>query len=74
MKKINARIATKQVDKVKKDAEKAIVQATNALKKAQKDVANRIRKNPEHAVMIAAAVGAAVGAIATFGAMKKKKK
>lgn len=74
MKKMNVRIDTKQVDKVKKDAEKALAKATQSLQKAQKDVAKRIRENPEHAVLIAAAVGAAVGALATIGVMKRKKK
>ncbi len=61
------------VEKVKAQAEKAMQTAKAHLKKAEKDVAARIRKNPEQAVLIAAAVGAAVGAIATFVATRKKK-
>ena len=68
-------MATKNVDmeKMKAQAEKAMQTAKAHLKKAEKDVAARIRKNPEQAVLIAAAVGAAVGAIATFAATRKKK-
>lgn len=61
------------VEKVKVQAQKAMVTAKAHLKKAEKEVAAKIRKNPEQAVLIAAAVGAAVGAIATFAVTRKKK-
>ncbi len=62
-----------EVEKVKAQAQKAMVTAKAHLKKAEKDVAAKIKKNPEQAVLIAAAVGAAVGAIATFAATRRKK-
>lgn len=67
-------ISKKQMDAVKKQAEQAMAAAKAHLRGAEKKVVARIKKNPEQAVLIAAAVGAAVGAIATFSAMKGKKK
>lgn len=62
------------VEKMKKQAQQAMANAKAHLRKAEKDVAAKIKKNPEQAVLIAAAVGAAVGALATFAVTRGKKK
>jgi hypothetical protein len=62
---------------IKKDAEikakKAIKAAEEKFNHVKKTVHNGIKKDPEKAVLIAAAVGAAIGAIAMMMLNKKKK-
>jgi len=54
-------------------AKKAIKAAETKFQHVKKTVHNSIRKDPEKAVLVAAAVGAAIGAIAMMMISKKKK-
>lgn len=61
---------------MKKEAEakakKAIAEAEEKFKKARKDMDAHIKKEPEKAVILAAAVGAAIGAVTMLALTKKK--
>lgn len=66
--------AEKDLAIVKKDAKEALAAAKAEFNQAEKIIDKKIRTHPEEAVLVAAAIGAAVGALATYGALKKKKK
>jgi|GEM_PF-6385757 ElaB/YqjD/DUF883 family membrane-anchored ribosome-binding protein len=53
-------------------AKKAIAEAEARFKKARKDMDAHIRKEPEKAVILAAAVGAAIGAVTMLALTRKK--
>jgi ElaB/YqjD/DUF883 family membrane-anchored ribosome-binding protein len=58
----------------KKDAKEALAIAKAKFEKAHKDIDKQIESHPEQAVLVAATLGAAVGALATYGVLKRKKK
>ena len=55
-----------------KHVKDAMVAAKSKFVKAEKEVAKHIKKNPEKAVLIAAGIGAAIGAITALALSKKK--
>ena len=66
--------AEKDLAIVKKDAKEALAKAKIEFNQAEKIIDKKIRTHPEEAVLVAAAIGAAIGALATYSALKKKKK
>ena len=63
----------KEVALARKKAQKVVAEAKAHLKHAEKQIDAKIKKNPEEAMAIAAAVGVALGALAAYGVMKRKK-
>ncbi|MDO8661417.1 MAG: hypothetical protein Q7K43_06000 [Candidatus Woesearchaeota archaeon] len=57
-----------------KKAKETLAVAKVKFKEAEKVVAKKIQTHPEQAVLIAAALGAVVGALVTYGAMKNSAK
>ncbi len=70
--KVNA--MTPQVEMAKKQVTQALASAKVHLARAEKDIHKKIQTHPEQAVLIASAIGIAVGALATYGILKTKKK
>jgi len=68
-----AKKVKKKAGVMTKQAAKIVSDAKVQLKNAQKGIDEKIKSNPEEAVVIAAAVGVALGALATYGVLKKKK-
>ena len=62
------------LEHAKNDAKMALDMAKAKFKEAENAVDEAIHKDPVHAAMIAAGIGAAIGAAVTFAMMKKKKK
>ena len=58
----------------KKKAKEALAVAKVKFAAAHKSIDKKIETHPDQAVLIAAALGAAVGALATYAVTKKKKK
>ena len=58
----------------KKEAKEVMTKAKAKLKEAELAVDKKIQTHPEQAVLIAGAIGAAVGAIAAYGIMHSKAK
>ncbi len=65
---------TPQVEMAKRQVTKALASAKVHLQRAEKDIHKKIHTNPEQAVLIASAIGVAVGALATYGILKSRKK
>ncbi len=61
----------KQVTEAK--AKKAVAAAQHKFNEVKKDMDAHIKKEPEKAVLLAAAVGAALGAVSVYLLTKKKK-
>lgn len=66
--------AQKKIQAAQKHAAKAMDKAQVQLKQARKNIDARIKTNPEEAVLIASAIGVAMGALAAYGVMRGKKK
>lgn len=64
----------KEINLAQKKAAKVLDKAQAHLKQARKNIDAKIKTNPEEAVMIASAIGVALGALATYGILKSKKK
>lgn len=62
------------LERAKNEARIAMEMAKAKFKDAEKSVDAAIHKDPVHAAMIAAGIGAAIGAAVTFAMMRKKKK
>ncbi|MFA6419969.1 MAG: hypothetical protein WCW13_04145 [archaeon] len=58
----------------RKQAKEALIHAKAKFREAEKVVNKKIQTHPEKAVLIAAAIGATIGAIATYGAIKSSSK
>jgi len=61
------------MDIAKKDAKKALAIAKVKFEQAHKVIDKKIETHPEQAVLVAATLGAAIGALATYAVLKKKK-
>jgi ElaB/YqjD/DUF883 family membrane-anchored ribosome-binding protein len=64
----------KQIKLAQKQATKMLDKAQVQLKQARKNIEGKIKTNPHEAMLIASAIGVAVGALATYGILNKKKK
>ncbi len=64
----------KQIEAAKRQAAKVMDKAQVHLKQARKNIDAKIKTNPEEAVLIASAIGVALGALATYGILKSRKK
>ena len=64
----------KQIKIAQKEAAKVMNKAQAQLKQARKNIEARVKTNPKEAVMVASAIGVALGALATYGIVKSKKK
>ncbi len=64
----------KQIKIAQKEAAKVMNKAQAQLKQARKNIEARVKTNPKEAVMVASAIGVALGALATYGILKSKKK
>ena len=57
----------------KKDAKEALAIAKVKFEKAHKAIDKKIETHPEQAVLVAATLGAAIGALAAYKILKRKK-
>jgi|GEM_PF-1653613 len=79
-KKINPAIARAEAQAKKalaiarKDAKKALATAKAKFKAAEKHLDKKIQSHPEQAVLVAGAIGAAVGGLVAYSVLKNKKK
>ena len=64
----------KQIKIAQKEAAKVMNKAQAQLKQARKNIEARVKTNPKEAVMVASAIGVALGALATYGILKSNKK
>lgn len=71
---MDAKMDNRQIEMAKKSVTKALASAKTHLQRAEKDIHKKIQTNPEQAVLIASAIGVAVGALATYGILKSRKK
>jgi len=67
-------LAKKDSELAKKRAKAAMAQAKVKFKAAEKVMDKKIQTHPEQAVLIAGAIGAAIGALATYEVLKSKGK
>lgn len=64
----------KQIKIAQKEAAKVMNKAQAQLNQAKKNIEAKIKTNPKEAIMVASAIGVALGALATYGILKSKKK
>ena len=67
-------LAQKDAAIARKRAKAAMAQAKVKFKAAEKAMDKKIQTHPEQAVLIAGAIGAAIGALATYEVLKSKGK
>ncbi len=65
--------ANKNIKNAEKKAKKALQDAEAKFAELKKNVHTQIRKEPEKAVVVAAALGAAVGAVTMLALSRRKK-
>lgn len=71
---MKAKINAREVEMAKKNVTKALASARTQYSRLEKDVRKKINSNPEQAMLIAGAIGAAIGAVATHTILNRKKK
>ena len=65
--------AKKAMEVAKKDAKAALAKAKAKFNEAHKSIDKKIESHPEQAVLVAATLGAAIGALAAYKVIKRKK-
>jgi len=66
--------AKKALEVARKDAKAALAKAKAKFKEAEKHLDKKIQSHPEQAVLVAGAIGAAVGGLVAYSVLKNKKK